>query len=217
VHDGRLTRGKRTDRSPSQVYRAFVMRKRSPGPRVGFLARADAWQLPVGLASLPAAPPSAYRESIRALTRLPIIAEASLMGIGLSGGACANRAWRALSPLAACGLPNSQMIPTDPVLGAAVPVYDELTDAYGRVKKLLPTACGQVDPSPARAEERFGGSAHPQHPGRGCHTAHAGGYAPRPRGVGRNRQSRRSATPRSHQTGSRFAGLVTPGVAEACR
>ena len=46
------------------------------------------------------------------------------------------------------------MISTDPVLGAAVPVYDELTDAYGRVKKLLPTACGQVDPSPARAKER---------------------------------------------------------------
>lgn len=109
------------------------------------------------------------------------------------------------------GLPNSQMIPTDPVLGAAVPVYDELTDAYGRVKKLLPTACGQVDPLPARAEERFGGSAHPQHPGRGRHTAHAGGYAPRPRGVGRNRQSRRSATPRSHQTGSRFAGPRNAG------
>ena len=77
------------------------MRKRSPGPRGGFLARADAWQLPVGLASLPAAPPSAYRESIQSLTRLPIIARASLMGFGLSGGTCANRAWRALSPLAA--------------------------------------------------------------------------------------------------------------------
>lgn len=46
--------------------------------------------------------PSVYREPIQALTRLPIIARASLMGIGgLSGGARANGAWRALSPLAA--------------------------------------------------------------------------------------------------------------------
>lgn len=49
---------------------------------------------------------------------------------------------------------NSQMISTDPVLEAAVPVYDELTDAYGRVKKLLPAASTQVAPSPARAEDR---------------------------------------------------------------
>jgi type II secretory pathway pseudopilin PulG len=35
---------------------------------------------------------------------------------------------------------NTQIISTDPVLGAAVPVYDELTDAYGLVKKLPPGA-----------------------------------------------------------------------------
>ncbi len=46
------------------------------------------------------------------------------------------------------------MISTDPVLGAAVPVYDELTDAYGRVKKLLPAASAQVAPAPSRAEDR---------------------------------------------------------------
>jgi hypothetical protein len=32
---------------------------------------------------------------------------------------------------------NSQMICTDSVLRAAAPVYEELTDAYGRVRKLL--------------------------------------------------------------------------------
>lgn len=49
---------------------------------------------------------------------------------------------------------NSQMICTDPVLRAAVPVYDELTDAYGRVKKLVPTVSGQVEPSSAGTGER---------------------------------------------------------------
>jgi hypothetical protein len=48
---------------------------------------------------------------------------------------------------------NSQMICTDPVLRVAVPVYDELTDAYGRVKKLLPAASGQAESS-ARTEGR---------------------------------------------------------------
>jgi hypothetical protein len=49
---------------------------------------------------------------------------------------------------------NSQMICTDPVLRAAAPVYDELTDAYGSVKQLLPTASGPAEPSSARAGER---------------------------------------------------------------
>jgi hypothetical protein len=47
---------------------------------------------------------------------------------------------------------NSQMISTDDVLRAAVPAYDELTDVYGQVKKLLPTASGQVEPSSARSK-----------------------------------------------------------------
>jgi hypothetical protein len=47
---------------------------------------------------------------------------------------------------------NSQMICTDPVLGAAVPAYDELTDAYGKAKRLgLVAAKGDAGP-----EERQG-------------------------------------------------------------
>lgn len=49
---------------------------------------------------------------------------------------------------------DSQMICTDPVLIAAVPVYDELTDAYGRVKKLLPVASGHAEPASAWAQDR---------------------------------------------------------------
>ena len=49
---------------------------------------------------------------------------------------------------------NTQMISTDPVLGAAAPVYDELTDAYGRVKKLPPGASGLVESSSAADGER---------------------------------------------------------------
>jgi hypothetical protein len=41
------------------------------------------------------------------------------------------------------------MISADPVLGAAVPVYDELTDAYGRVKKLLPGSSELAESSSA--------------------------------------------------------------------
>ena len=50
---------------------------------------------------------------------------------------------------------NSQMICTDPVLRAAAPVYDELTDAYRQIKKLLLTAWRQVEPSSERAAERL--------------------------------------------------------------
>lgn len=50
---------------------------------------------------------------------------------------------------------NSQMISTDPVLRAAVPVYDELTDAYGRVKKLLLTGTRKVESSSAGPGERL--------------------------------------------------------------
>jgi hypothetical protein len=47
---------------------------------------------------------------------------------------------------------NSQVICTGPVLEAAVPAYDELTDAYGKVKRLaLFAAKGD-----ARPEERQG-------------------------------------------------------------
>jgi hypothetical protein len=50
---------------------------------------------------------------------------------------------------------NSQMISTDPVLRAAVPVYDELTDVYGRVKKLLLSGARQVESSSAGSGERL--------------------------------------------------------------
>jgi hypothetical protein len=46
------------------------------------------------------------------------------------------------------------MISTDPVLRAAVPVYDELTAAYGRVRKLLAGASGLAGSSPATGEAR---------------------------------------------------------------
>lgn len=49
---------------------------------------------------------------------------------------------------------NSQMISSDPVLRVAVPVYDELTDAYGRVKELLANASGGAELSLARTEGR---------------------------------------------------------------
>ena len=49
---------------------------------------------------------------------------------------------------------NTQMISTDPVLRSAVPVYDELTDAYGRLRKLLPGASGLAGSSPAAGEAR---------------------------------------------------------------
>ena len=49
---------------------------------------------------------------------------------------------------------NTQMISADPVLGAAVPVYDVLTDAYGRVKKLLAGFSGPAESSPAAGGER---------------------------------------------------------------
>jgi type II secretory pathway pseudopilin PulG len=49
---------------------------------------------------------------------------------------------------------NTQMISTDPVLGAAVPVYDELTDAYGRVKKRPMGASGLAESSSAEGGER---------------------------------------------------------------
>jgi len=45
---------------------------------------------------------------------------------------------------------NSQMICTDPVLEAAVPAYDELTDAYGKVKRLALVA----SKGDARPDER---------------------------------------------------------------
>ncbi len=45
---------------------------------------------------------------------------------------------------------NSQMICTDPVLEAAAPAYDVLTDAYGKVKRLAPVTAGRD----ARADER---------------------------------------------------------------
>lgn len=51
---------------------------------------------------------------------------------------------------------NSQMISTDPVLKAAVPAYDELTDVYGRVKKFLATSSGQAELSSEKAENRSG-------------------------------------------------------------
>jgi hypothetical protein len=46
------------------------------------------------------------------------------------------------------------MISTDPVLGAAVPVYDELTDAYGRVKRIRPIPSEQVEVPSQDAGER---------------------------------------------------------------
>lgn len=49
---------------------------------------------------------------------------------------------------------NTQMISADPVLGAAVPVYDELTDAYGRVKKLLRGSSGSAESASAADKER---------------------------------------------------------------
>src|SRR5260370_15806521 len=51
---------------------------------------------------------------------------------------------------------NTQMISADPVLGAAVPVYDELTGAYGRVKKLPLGASGLAESSSAAGGERRG-------------------------------------------------------------
>src|SRR5260370_4654063 len=55
---------------------------------------------------------------------------------------------------------NTQMISADPVLGAAVPVYDELTGAYGRLKKLPLGASGLAESSSAAGGERRAG----QHP-----------------------------------------------------
>lgn len=49
---------------------------------------------------------------------------------------------------------NSQMICSDAVLRAAVPAYDELTNAYGRVRQFLMTASGQPDLPQAARQER---------------------------------------------------------------